>query len=1554
MSPCQRVLIPVVLTCLLVATAEAAAVLEPLDPARPAAPALAASVVDQRPDGLTLRLEVGQLSLDTVRLAGREWTALALQDGALEGAPGEPALPVWTTLLAVPEGAALTVGGAAGRLWSQPGLDLAPLPNADGTLAAADLREPSARLAAPDLVSVGRPARMAGVTVVPLVVRPVAWNPATRTATVADRVDVQLAWQGGTPPARALPASMQAVLAGTVLNWPDQATRLGDPAGTPGTWVAVLPSSAYAGLVQPLVDWRRRQGYHVVVTDLNTTGPSAANVRSYLQQLYQTVEPPLEFVTLVGDGSGSVAVPTWREDASGLHGEGDHPYTLLDGDDQLPDVHVGRLSCLTPSQLSTIVAKIVAYETNPPRDDPAWFRRGVVVGDPTDSGITTVFAARWVAERLYGIGFERVDQIYAGDFATSMFNSLNDGRSVFAYRGFYGVSGFTSGHASVLTNGGRLPFALFPTCDSSSWLLDPTARSEAFLRNANGGAIGAIGTATSGTHTRYNNCLFYGTMEGLLNSDEHRQGAALSRGKLELYRNYIVNEPDVVEIWSTWNTLMGDPATDIWLAEPAELTVTHPAAVPAEATAIAVEVADGDGPLAGALVAATSGTAWRAVARTDAEGRVLLPLDAGLTGAIRLTVSGHDLLPYLGTVDLAAQDHWVAFDGLVIDGDGVANPAEDLALAVDLRNVGQQPVSGLQLTVTSESPWLSVLDGPQVLGNLAVGAAVTAPAPVHVAVSALAPDGAACSLRITATSNEGSWDSQAVVPLVAPELDAVGLAFTPGPPVPGLSTELVVTLANTGSLPLAGGQAVLRSRSLWVTIEDSTASFGAIAVGGQGDHAADPFALSFAADMVAGASVPLSVVVEQADGLRRRVDLLVQVGERTLVDPVGPDTYGYYAFDNGDVGYAEARPFDWVEIDPSRGGPGADVGLTDTYYERDDTETVPLPFPFRYYGESFGSVSICSNGWIAFGETTHTFWRNWIIPSAGSPDAMVAVFWDDLVQQLANKVYHWYDAAEHRYIVQWSRMRNQQYGLQTCQVILLDPAFHPTRSGDGIIVCQYLDLDDNDDERSYATLGIQSPDGTDGVCYAYYHGTAPGAPPLAPGLAITYLPVGRREPVTCEVSPETLSVSLPVGGAATHTLHVANAGEEGPPLAFAILQRDPTVLGQPARSMLGCTASLAESTYEPGAPTTLHLALYNGSPDNEWIAGFTLDLPAGVSLIGGTDLLGDDGHRLFWQGGSGEGVSGNWLGQGADMINQFATATGTVTIVVDYGLGDVELPWLLTGDNYGGDPHAIAGSFALAASGNLLNLLSPDGGEAWSLGEVRAFTWEHSPDVAAISLDLSRDGGATWEVIATDVPAATGAFDWLVGGPVSGLVRARITSLANPLVTDSSTDPFIIQNDLSWLTVNPAAGEVPGGDTVDVALVFSAAGLAAGTYEQVLVIDNSLDLAISVPISLIVGEATPATDLPAVTSLAQNVPNPFNPRTTIAFTLAERGPADLAVFDLSGRRVAQLVRGEQPAGAHTVLWDGHADGGRPLASGTYVYRLVTARGSESRKLVLVK
>ncbi len=88
--------------------------------------------------------------------------------------------------------------------------------------------------------------------------------------------------------------------------------------------------------------------------------------------------------------------------------------------------------------------------------------------------------------------------------------------------------------------------------------------------------------------------------------------------------------------------------------------------------------------------------------------------------------------------------------------------------------------------------------------------------------------------------------------------------------------------------------------------------------------------------------------------------------------------------------------------------------------------------------------------------------------------------------------------------------------------------------------------------------------------------------------------------------------------------------------------------------------------------------------------------------------------------------------------------------------------------------------------------------------------------------------------------------------------------------------------------------------------------------------------------------------------LRQNYPNPFNPTTQIGFALERPQFVEIAIFDLAGRRVATLHRGELGAGEHRVTWNGRTDGDADLPTGQYRYVLKTGSGRLSRSMVLLK
>ena len=180
---------------------------------------------------------------------------------------------------------------------------------------------------------------------------------------------------------------------------------------------------------------------------------------------------------------------------------------------------LGRISVRSSSELAVVVNKILGYEqVNDATEN--WHEKAAIVGDPSTSGISCAITAENIAENMeqYGMTDVRL-KTSGGSYDNWMVDQLDEGVSYFNYRGYYGVSGFTSNDVDNANNGYKLPFATIITCGTGSFKSENQCLSEKFLRAGSvtspKGGVACIGTATLGTHTMFNNAVNVGIYEGL-------------------------------------------------------------------------------------------------------------------------------------------------------------------------------------------------------------------------------------------------------------------------------------------------------------------------------------------------------------------------------------------------------------------------------------------------------------------------------------------------------------------------------------------------------------------------------------------------------------------------------------------------------------------------------------------------------------------------------------------------------------------------------------------------------------------------------------------------------------------------------------------------------------------------------------------------------------------------------------------------------------------------------------------------------------------------------
>jgi len=100
--------------------------------------------------------------------------------------------------------------------------------------------------------------------------------------------------------------------------------------------------------------------------------------------------------------------------------------------------------------------------------------------------------------------------------------------------------------------------------------------------------------------------------------------------------------------------------------------------------------------------------------------------------------------------------------------------------------------------------------------------------------------------------------------------------------------------------------------------------------------------------------------------------------------------------------------------------------------------------------------------------------------------------------------------------------------------------------------------------------------------------------------------------------------------------------------------------------------------------------------------------------------------------------------------------------------------------------------------------------------------------------------------------------------------------------------------------------------------------------------------------------ANPGEVTPLVTSLKGNYPNPFNPETTISYSVKDNSPVSIDIFNVKGQKVRRLVNEVKNAGNHTVIWNGTDDNGRAVSSGVYYFKMNAGKFSSTKKMIMMK
>ena len=159
-----------------------------------------------------------------------------------------------------------------------------------------------------------------------------------------------------------------------------------------------------------------------------------------------------------------------------------------------------------------------------------------------------------------------------------------------------------------------------------------------------------------------------------------------------------------------------------------------------------------------------------------------------------------------------------------------------------------------------------------------------------------------------------------------------------------------------------------------------------------------------------------------------------------------------------------------------------------------------------------------------------------------------------------------------------------------------------------------------------------------------------------------------------------------------------------------------------------------------------------------------------------------------------------------------------------------------------------------------------------------------------------------------------------------------------------------------WIKVDSKLASGPG---MTDSLYWNTSGFEPGTYLlEVRVTDaggNSCRELRLCGIPFFTTDSGDRNTAPIPSGLIGSYPNPFNPNTTILYSVDRKGPVDISIYDVSGRLISKLLDGEvREAGNHKVRWNGLNSNGAPVASGAYFCRMSAAGKGSSLKVILLR
>jgi hypothetical protein len=551
-------------------------------------------------------------------------------------------------------------------------------------------------------------------------------------------------------------------------------------------------------------------------------------------------------------------------------------YCEFDGNgDFYPEMYFGRMSATNSGEVEIQVNKTLTYEQYT-LADPSYLDEIVLVAGvdaqmaPTygngqiNYGTDNYFNVAHgltIHNYLYGSGTPITSDM--SQASPAIIADISNGVGFANYTAHCGPSGwsdpsFELSDINGLQNYDKYGVMIGNCCQSNKFDV-AECFGEGLLRASNKGAVAYIGGSNN---TYWNEDFWWGVGNGSISANPTYSGTGLAtydclmheNGEIQddwfitasqmMYSgNLAVTEAGGSEeyYWEIYH-LMGDPSLMPYIGVPTPLVVSHAAASPVGITNFTVNTEEN------AYVAISMNGVLLDAKLADATGVVNLSFPAiSNVGVADVVITKQFKEPYIGTVQIISPNgpYVIYASNTITDVNGNNNSLADynelIDMSIDLHNVGSNNATSVNVVITSNDPYVTLINNTVNVPIINASQIATLPAPFSFQVSFFVPDQHPASFLLTMTDNLGnSWSSNLNVIINAPVLDETNFAVNDavlgnnnGVLDAGETLDLIVDVTNVGHADIANLSADLSCLSSFVTVNSSSINVPILAVNGQ-------------------------------------------------------------------------------------------------------------------------------------------------------------------------------------------------------------------------------------------------------------------------------------------------------------------------------------------------------------------------------------------------------------------------------------------------------------------------------------------------------------------------------------------------------------------------------------------------------------------------------------------------------------------------------------------------------------------------------------------------